>query len=102
MSEVVYYLKRKHKFDSLNTLVKSVIRSYKDNIFPFAYNLLDTVGRQRKFTHKMVVMICDYEKQNSSIKRCEDFMNLITKNPQKCIVPTLDIDLAWHTHMLNP
>nr|CAG8599337.1 2597_t:CDS:2 [Entrophospora candida] len=108
LSESIAYLKKEKQFKLLNnnTIVEKVIISYKDNIFPFAFSLLDAVNRQRKFTHKMVVncchWICNYQIQNNAIKKYECFMKLIGKNPYKCIVPTLDIDLAWHTHMLNP
>ncbi|CAH1768990.1 9604_t:CDS:2, partial [Entrophospora sp. SA101] len=107
LSETVIYLKQMRQLRFLkNTIVKKVIVSYKDNIFPFAFSLFDAVNRQRKFTQKMVVdnhsWICNYQIQNNAIRRYECFMKLIGKNPSKCIVPTLDIDLAWHTHMLNP
>src|SRR5438067_2713309 len=92
---VVYYLKRTYTFKILRNTIK--ITSFH----------LPTIGRQRKFTHKMVVghlhWICDHEKQNDSIKRYENFMNLIAKNPQKCIVPTLDsgIHTCWIQISIN-
>lgn len=32
--------------------------------------------------------------------RLSSFLNLITGSPGTFFVPTLDIDLAWHTHQL--
>lgn len=37
-----------------------------------------------------------------SIERYENFVSLFSGNVNYPIVPTLDIDLAWHTHQLNP
>lgn len=30
------------------------------------------------------------------------FMKIIAQNPSQVAVPTLDVDLAWHTHQLSP
>lgn len=30
------------------------------------------------------------------------FWEIIVANPKKLAVPTLDVDLAWHTHQLTP
>ena len=38
---------------------------------------------------------------NRLIERYRRFVDLIAENPYVCI-PTLDIDLAWHTHQLHP
>jgi hypothetical protein len=32
----------------------------------------------------------------------ERFFGLFATNPGKTVVPTLDVDLAWHTHQLSP
>jgi hypothetical protein len=29
-------------------------------------------------------------------------MSIISENPKHTAVPTLDVDLAWHTHQLSP
>src|SRR5947208_1503194 len=36
------------------------------------------------------------------LKRYERFVELIAAHPDQAVVPTLDIDLAWHTHQLSP
>lgn len=36
------------------------------------------------------------------IERYYRFMSLIADDPNRSFVPTLDIDLAWHTHQLSP
>ncbi|KAL2683334.1 hypothetical protein Neosp_007804 [[Neocosmospora] mangrovei] len=30
------------------------------------------------------------------------FFDIVKENPESLAVPTLDIDLAWHTHLLSP
>lgn len=36
------------------------------------------------------------------ISKYERFIEIIATHPNKVVVPTLDIDLAWHTHQLSP
>lgn len=36
------------------------------------------------------------------LKRYDHFFQIIVANPDHVVVPTLDIDLAWHTHQLCP
>lgn len=36
------------------------------------------------------------------LKKYERFFEIAAKNPSQFITPTLDVDLAWHTHQLNP
>ena len=36
------------------------------------------------------------------IVKYERFFGLFSSHPGKTIVPTLDVDLAWHTHQLSP
>lgn len=30
------------------------------------------------------------------------FLEIATENKKRMVVPTLDVDLAWHTHQLSP
>lgn len=36
------------------------------------------------------------------ITKYQRFMKLIANNPRRVCVPTLDVDLAWHTQQLSP
>ncbi|KAF2468382.1 uncharacterized protein BDR25DRAFT_159839, partial [Lindgomyces ingoldianus] len=36
------------------------------------------------------------------IVKYERFFSLFAQYPGKTVVPTLDVDLAWHTHQLSP
>lgn len=37
-----------------------------------------------------------------AIRRYDEFLQLFNLSPGTVLVPTLDIDLAWHTHQLSP
>ncbi|KAI1122936.1 hypothetical protein F5Y10DRAFT_252890 [Nemania abortiva] len=70
-------------------------------------SLVDAVERQSAFVEKM-------EKQlwirspavegtlSRGIIRYERFLKLFKLYPKKMLVPTLDIDLVWHTHQCSP
>lgn len=73
--------------------------------FQIHEDLVTCVIRQERFIDKMMkldwlhsqfveITIID------SIDRYQKFMNLL-KNSKICLVPTLDVDLVWHTHLLN-
>jgi hypothetical protein len=36
------------------------------------------------------------------ITKYERFLRIMAANPKQIAVPTLDVDLAWHTHQLSP
>ncbi|GJN69353.1 hypothetical protein PLIIFM63780_000457 [Purpureocillium lilacinum] len=36
------------------------------------------------------------------LKKYGRFLDVVADNPGRLVVPTLDVDLAWHTHMLSP
>jgi len=66
-------------------------------------NLVDGMKRQLKFMSKISNHECfrDADYCKNSIRRYKLFLKLI--GMRKCkAVPTLDIDLTWHTHMLSP
>ncbi|KAH8679104.1 hypothetical protein BGZ60DRAFT_525827 [Tricladium varicosporioides] len=72
-----------------------------------SFDLVAAVHRQIKFSETM----CTYNWLNSpfvqdtlerSIGRYEKFFALIAANPSTMFAPTIDIDLAWHTHQLSP
>ncbi|CAG8761709.1 43992_t:CDS:2, partial [Gigaspora margarita] len=75
-------------------IIRNVFNSYSGIISPFSIELVSAVIRQREFTHKMV----DNAWAQATI-RYHKFL-LLQKDVGKLLVPTLDIDLCWHTHML--
>ena len=78
-----------------------------NNPGPFALDLVGAVIRQGSFTEKMAGI--DWYHSPSVAATMErafgkylQFWGVIAKHPGQVVVPTLNIDLAWHTHMLVP
>lgn len=87
--------------------VRSMLSHYWDNSSPFALDLVGAVMRQGGFIQKMVKI--DWLHSPAVAATCQRliikyhrFVRLIADNPKKQAVPTLDVDLAWHTHQLSP
>lgn len=87
--------------------VRKMMSHYWENFSPFALDLGGAVMRQGVFTGKMYQIdwlhspACR-ETMARLIKKYERFISLMADNPTKTCVPTLDVDLAWHTHQLSP
>ncbi|TEA16288.1 Glycine-rich domain-containing protein 1 [Colletotrichum sidae] len=73
----------------------------------FSYDLAAAINRQFDFSTKM----SRYAWLRSptaeatlaqSVERYRNFFRLIAAHPGKVMVPTLDVDLVWHTHQLSP
>jgi len=86
---------------------RRMMSHYWDNIGPFSLDLVGAVIRQGTFVQKMdnidwlhspTVM----ETSKRLINKYKIFMDIMLQNPVKMAVPTLDVDLAWHTHQLQP
>ncbi|KAG8913386.1 hypothetical protein FRC01_004572, partial [Tulasnella sp. 417] len=75
---------------------------------PFSLDLASAVIRQMNFVEKMVHLgfteQARWEEDRDTLTRCvvryHHFLDLMASTPGNFIVPTLDIDLAWHTHQL--
>ncbi|CAG8618757.1 14121_t:CDS:2 [Cetraspora pellucida] len=80
----------------------NVILAYCGTTLPFSIGLVSAVIRQREFTNKMVdnAWINNSAVQAQATVRYHKFL-LLQKDANRCFVPTLDIDLCWHTHMLH-
>ncbi|KAI8613387.1 hypothetical protein BC830DRAFT_480176 [Chytriomyces sp. MP71] len=82
-----------------------MFKAYKHIPIPLSLDLVGAVLRQREFTTKMVSGIIDWGQRDSlprATLRYRDFLNLMAKQRKAFLVPTLDIDLMWHTHQLHP
>ncbi|KAG9306058.1 hypothetical protein G9A89_020253 [Geosiphon pyriformis] len=98
-------LKRQWKLSNLRKgVVKRLVSSYAGLTSPFSIDLVSAVLRQREFTHKMVGNQAIYhaDSLNQAVARYQRFLRLMRRKPNACLVPTLDIDLCWHTHLLHP
>ncbi|EJD48254.1 hypothetical protein AURDEDRAFT_162726 [Auricularia subglabra TFB-10046 SS5] len=76
---------------------------------PFSIELTGAVMRQAGFIEKMrgigwtrlEQFHNDYSQITRGVARYHAFLDLMATNPSLFAVPTLDIDLAWHTHQLK-
>ncbi|KZP09938.1 hypothetical protein FIBSPDRAFT_759154, partial [Athelia psychrophila] len=88
---------------------KLIMGAYTDDSI-FSIDLVGAVLRQGSFVKKMQVLrwtepgfFHDPEDEvvlQHSVARYHRFIDLIASSPGAFFVPTLDIDLAWHTHQL--
>ncbi|KAG5641124.1 hypothetical protein DXG03_005951 [Asterophora parasitica] len=74
---------------------------------PFSVELVGAVIRQNAFAQKMRALgwtESDFDKDGEALKhaiaRYHAFLDLMASGSASFCVPTLDIDLAWHTHQL--
>jgi hypothetical protein len=87
--------------------VRRVLSHYWDNSSPFGIDLVGAVLRQSSFVLKMVKIDWLHSPaviptMQRLIVKYHRFIRMIADHPQKIMVPTLDVDLAWHTHQLTP
>ncbi|KZF24514.1 hypothetical protein L228DRAFT_245470 [Xylona heveae TC161] len=87
--------------------VRRMMSRYWDNSSVFALDLVGAVIRQGAFVEKMHQIDWLHSPALSvTIERLRvkygRFFQIMTANPGKVAVPTLDVDLAWHTHQLSP
>ena len=86
--------------------VRKVMSRYWHNASPFSLDLAGAVIRQGSFIDKMHDIDWLHSPAlNGTMKRLIEkyarFFQIMTNNPKFMAVPTLDVDLAWHTHQLN-
>ena len=87
-------------------------RAYEPNIWPaLSMCLISAVQRQVKFVDKIISCQLNEEALQQSVRRYGQFMGLMKETRVvrdgrveggELLVPTLDIDLSWHTHQLFP
>ncbi|KAF3483895.1 uncharacterized protein GIQ15_03219 [Arthroderma uncinatum] len=87
--------------------VRRMMSRYWENSSPFALDLVGAVVRQGVFIDKMDKIDWLHSPAlESTMARLIDkyviFFRIIAQNKGKLVVPTLDVDLAWHTHQLKP
>ncbi|KAI7887152.1 hypothetical protein K492DRAFT_189568 [Lichtheimia hyalospora FSU 10163] len=77
---------------------------YHGNPSPFSIDLIQAVGRQHEFNQKAIEVV-NWQMPFGiarGIRQYHKFLGLMKRYPGETLVPTLEIDLAWHTHMLHP
>ncbi|KAK9419554.1 putative Alpha-ketoglutarate-dependent sulfonate dioxygenase [Seiridium unicorne] len=86
---------------------RAMMARYWENSSVFALDLRGAVMRQGVFVSKMsqidwlhspaVIFTIDKAR-----KKYERFFEIASIYPDQVVTPTLDVDLAWHTHQLSP
>jgi hypothetical protein len=87
--------------------VRKMMSRYWENFSLFALDLAGAVMRQGVFIEKMCKL--DWLHSPSAkdtmarlLTKYHRFMAIMKAHPLQLAVPTLDVDLAWHTHQLSP
>lgn len=101
------YKKSSSLWPSEKKSFRRMMLRYWDNLTPFAIDLVGAVIRQGSFVQKMDQIDWLHSPTIMStmerlIGKYHVFLDIMVKNPQRMVVPTLDCDLAWHSHMLTP
>ncbi|KAI8140520.1 hypothetical protein BJV82DRAFT_622892 [Fennellomyces sp. T-0311] len=90
--------------DSIKPLSNAIRGCYHNNPSPLSIDLIQAVGRQHEFNLKAANVVnwsIPYGIARG-IRQYQTFLKMIKAHPKQIMVPTLEIDLAWHTHMLHP
>lgn len=87
--------------------LRNMLSRYWDNSSPFAIDLIGAVIRQGTFVDKMdnIGWIRSPNVRSTMghfISKYDVFFQIMAKNKGHAVVPTLDVDLIWHTHQLSP
>jgi len=87
-------------------LVDRYVKAFANVDWTLATKLKEAVLRQESFWRKMtdIMWIRSPAVEGTlerAIRRYEKFMEIMEKQPETIVVPTLDIDLVWHTHQCS-
>ena len=92
---------------SERTSIRKCMSRYWFNSSPFALDLVGAVIRQGSFVDKMhgidwLHSPALFNTMTRLIEKYQRFIDIMASHPRETAVPTLDVDLAWHTHQLDP
>ncbi|PPR02797.1 hypothetical protein CVT24_002220, partial [Panaeolus cyanescens] len=91
-----------------SALAQRILTAYTDDKV-YSVGLVHAVIRQGKFVEKMKELKwstpdflnkSDVRILHHAVARYHAFLDLMATHPETMLVPTLDIDLVWHTHQL--
>ncbi len=87
--------------------IRQMMARYWDNHSPFSLDLSAAVIRQGVFVDKMHHLDWLHspnarEIMGRIIRKYNRFFTLMAENDKQIAVPTLDVDLGWHTQQLSP
>jgi Glycine-rich domain-containing protein-like len=87
--------------------IRQMMSRYWDNHRPFAMDLSGAIIRQGTFIDKMHGIDWLHSPAATTtvarlLTKYDRFFRIMATNPGQMCVPTLDVDLGWHTHQLSP
>ncbi|KAH8693824.1 hypothetical protein BGW36DRAFT_361660 [Talaromyces proteolyticus] len=87
--------------------IRRMMSHYWENSSVFGLDLVGAVIRQGTFVQKMddidwIHSPALLATMDRLIRKYGIFFDIMVSNPKHMSVPTLDVDLAWHTHQLSP
>ncbi len=87
--------------------IRRMLAHYWDNSSVFALDLVGAVIRQGSFIQQMHAIDWIHSPtlagtMERSISKYYRYFSILANHPENFAVPTLDIDLVWHTHQLSP
>ncbi|GME43994.1 uncharacterized protein LTHEOB_11898 [Neofusicoccum parvum] len=87
--------------------IRRMMSRYWNNHTVFSIDLVGAVIRQGTFIEKMhnigwIFSPTVYATAERLIQKYQNFFSIMAAYPRKMVVPTLDVDLAWHTHQTTP
>lgn len=87
--------------------IRRMLAHYWDNSSVFGLDLVGAVIRQGSFIGKMHSIDWIHSPALTAtmqrlIAKYDRYFTILAKHPDHVAVPTLDLDLAWHTHQLSP
>lgn len=93
--------------DEVQLVLRRIMSRYWDNHSIFAHDLVGAVIRQGSFIKQMneIHWLGTPTREYTLfriLQKYDRFFQMMETYPSKAIVPTLDIDLAWHTDQLSP
>ncbi|KAI8061894.1 hypothetical protein BDF21DRAFT_455466, partial [Thamnidium elegans] len=89
---------------SREEFMASIKSTYLCTPYRSSIDMLMAVSRLLGFTTKVTSQI-DWKSSDEiarSIQRYREFLHITQCSPTLIPVPTIDVDLVWHTHMLHP
>lgn len=87
--------------------VRKMMSCYWENSSSFSLDLVGAVIRQGTFVEKMHSIDWIHSPAVTStmdrlLTKYDRYFTILGAHPDNTAVPTLDVDLAWHTHQLSP
>ncbi|KAJ1978691.1 hypothetical protein H4R35_001800 [Dimargaris xerosporica] len=85
------------------TIVAQMFAAYREIVTPTSLDLCGAALRQRTLIHAMKTVHWSYPVSLlKSMRYYRRFIGLVILHPDSSLVPTLNVDLVWQTHLMHP